>query len=155
MIITIDLNGCTDDQKQLAAELMKRGESEEVIEQAIRILHVDFAEKGDFTAYGKNEVLINKAIENLNNALRENNNLFVWVDNSCLRWAVNNTKRMRASRNIGADTGNCVYGKIEAKSRKTDPFMALVASMGCENVLEFGEVSRKAKEAEMSKDGYL
>lgn len=51
--MTIDFNGCTDDQKQLAAELMKRGESEEVIEQALRVLHVDFAEKGDFTAYGK------------------------------------------------------------------------------------------------------
>lgn len=64
-----------------------------------------------------------------------NRNLFVWGDNPCLRWAVNNTKRMRSSRNIGADTGNFVYGKIEAKSRKTDPFMALAASMCCEDVL--------------------
>lgn len=36
------------------------------------------------------------------------------------------------------DTGNFVYSKIEAKSRKTDPFMALVASMTVENVLGSG-----------------
>ena len=29
--------------------------------------------------------------------------------------------------------GNYVYGKIEAKSRKTDPFMALVAAMTIED----------------------
>ena len=33
------------------------------------------------------------------------------------------------------DFGNYVYGKIEAKSRKTDPFMALVASMVVEDAL--------------------
>lgn len=60
---------------------------------------------------------------------------FAWGDNPCLRWAVNNTKRVRRSKKIGVDTGNYVYAKIEGKSRKTDPFMALVASMTCENVL--------------------
>ena len=34
-----------------------------------------------------------------------------------------------------ADMGNYVYGKIEGKSRKTDPFMAFVAAMTVENVL--------------------
>lgn len=70
--MAIDFNGCTEDQQKLAAELRKRGESEEVIEQAVRILHVDFAEKGDLTAYGKNEALINKAMKKLENVLREN-----------------------------------------------------------------------------------
>lgn len=60
-------------------------------------------------------------------------NYFAWGDNPCLRWAVNNTKRVRSSRKLGVDTGNFIYAKIEAKSRKTDPFMALVASMVIES----------------------
>lgn len=66
---------------------------------------------------------------------------FTWGDNPCLRWAVNNTKRVRSSRKVGVDTGNFVYAKIEAKSRKTDPFMALVASMTCEPVLGSGQAA--------------
>lgn len=62
-------------------------------------------------------------------------NLFAWGDNPALRWAVNNTKRVRSSRRLGVDTGNFIYAKIEAKSRKTDPFMALVASMTIEEEL--------------------
>lgn len=65
-------------------------------------------------------------------------NLFCWGDNPCLRWAVNNTKRVRSSRKMGVDTGNFIYAKIEAKSRKTDPFMALVASMVVEPLLGTG-----------------
>ena len=65
--------------------------------------------------------------------------LFHWGNNPCLRWAVNNTKRVRSSRAAGVDTGNFVYAKIEAKSRKTDPFMALVASMVVEPVLGNGQ----------------
>lgn len=65
--------------------------------------------------------------------------LFHWGNNPCLRWAVNNTKRVRSSRAAGVDTGNFVYAKIEAKSRKTDPFMALVASMVVEPCLGNGQ----------------
>ena len=65
--------------------------------------------------------------------------LFHWGNNPCLRWAVNNTKRVRSSRSAGVDTGNFIYAKIEAKSRKTDPFMALVASICGESVLGSGE----------------
>ena len=64
--------------------------------------------------------------------------LFTWGDNPCLRWAVNNTKRVRSSRSLGVDTGNFIYAKIDAKSRKTDPWMALVASMVIEPVLGGG-----------------
>ena len=64
--------------------------------------------------------------------------LFHWGDCPPLRWSVNNTKRVRSSRQMGMDTGNFVYAKIEAKSRKTDPFMALVASMVVEPVLGTG-----------------
>lgn len=64
--------------------------------------------------------------------------LFHWGDNPCLRWAVNNTKRVASSRQLGVDTGNFIYAKIEARSRKTDPFMALVASMVVEPALGDG-----------------
>lgn len=71
------------------------------------------------------------------------NQYFIWGDYPALRWATNNTKQVPAGKNLkrisgstNADTGNFVYGKIEPKSRKTDPFMALVASMVIENELE-------------------
>ena len=66
--------------------------------------------------------------------------LFTWGDNPCLRWAVNNTKRVRSSKKLGVDTGNFIYAKIEAKSRKTDPWMALVASMVGEPTLGAGQL---------------
>lgn len=65
--------------------------------------------------------------------------LFAWGDNPLMRWAVNNTKLIKSSRNIGSDTGNYIYGKIESKSRKTDPFMALVAAMAIECELDGSE----------------
>lgn len=64
--------------------------------------------------------------------------LFHWGNTPHLRWAVNNTKRVRSSKKLGVDTGNFIYAKIEAKSRKTDPFMALVASMVVEGQLGTG-----------------
>lgn len=67
--------------------------------------------------------------------------LFTWGDNPCLRWAVNNTKRVRSSKKLGVDTGNFIYAKIEAKSRKTDPWMALVASMVGEAALGTGQAA--------------
>lgn len=65
--------------------------------------------------------------------------LFHWGDCPPLRWAVNNTKRVRSSKKIGVDTGNFIYAKIEAKSRKTDPFLAMVASMVIEPELGTGQ----------------
>lgn len=64
--------------------------------------------------------------------------LFTWGDNPQLRWAVNNTKRVRSAKRMGSDTGNYYYAKIEGKSRKTDPWMALVASMVVEPALGSG-----------------
>lgn len=69
-------------------------------------------------------------------SLFANHNL-VWGDAPEMRWATNNTKLIRYGRNLGqsddADLGNFVYGKIEGKSRKTDPFMAFVAAMTIED----------------------
>lgn len=65
-----------------------------------------------------------------------------WGDCPPLRWAVNNTKRVRASKRTGSDTGNYYYAKIEGKSRKTDPFMALVAAMTVEDQLGTGAPAR-------------
>lgn len=70
------------------------------------------------------------------------NELFYWGDNPVLRWCVNNTKRVHAARNIGCDTGNFYYAKIEGKSRKTDEFMALVAAMTIEDALPKGGARR-------------
>ena len=68
--------------------------------------------------------------------------LYHWGNNPCLRWSVNNTKRVSSSKKQGCDTGNFIYAKIEAKSRKTDPFMALVAGMVVEPVLGTGETPK-------------
>ena len=38
-------------------------------------------------------------------------------------------KTIHYGKDVGADKGSFVYAKIEARSRKTDPFMALVMSM--------------------------
>lgn len=65
-----------------------------------------------------------------------NKRLFVWGDNAPLRWATNNTKLVRSGKKVGTDTGNFIYAKIEAKSRKNDPFMALVHAMVVEDVLD-------------------
>lgn len=59
--------------------------------------------------------------------------LFTWGDTPSLRWATNNTKLVRSGKKEGTDTGNYYYAKIEGKSRKTDPFMALVAAMVIED----------------------
>lgn len=69
------------------------------------------------------------------------NHNFIWGDNPPLRWATNNTKLVRSGRKEGTDTGNFYYAKIEAKSRKTDPFMALVASVVIEDELGTGETT--------------
>lgn len=69
-----------------------------------------------------------------------NRQYFSWGDVPHLRWAVRNTKRAKSGvkAKTGVDTGNYIYSKIEAKSRKTDPFMALVAAMTVESVLGNG-----------------
>lgn len=71
-----------------------------------------------------------------------NRGYFHWGDCPPLRWAVNNTKRVRSSKKTGSDTGNYYYAKIEGKSRKTDPFMALVAAMTVEDRLGAGQTVR-------------
>lgn len=70
---------------------------------------------------------------------------FHWGDCPPLRWAVSNTKRVPASRKSGSDTGNFYYAKIEAKSRKTDMFMALVAAMIIEPALGGGQAASVPK----------
>jgi phage terminase large subunit-like protein len=69
------------------------------------------------------------------------NHFFYWDDTPLLRWATNNTKLIKSGVKTGENTGNYVYGKIEPKSRKTDPFMALVHSMCIEDELGTGESS--------------
>lgn len=53
-------------------------------------------------------------------------NKIIWGDDPLMRWFTNNTKLEPAPNN------NFKYGKIEAKSRKTDGFMAFVAAVTLE-----------------------
>lgn len=64
------------------------------------------------------------------------NKRLVWGDHPVLRWATNNTKLVRQVVKSGVDTGNFYFAKIEGKSRKTDPFMAMVASAAIESELD-------------------
>ncbi|MDF2820195.1 MAG: phage Terminase [Clostridiales bacterium] len=66
------------------------------------------------------------------------NNYFTWGYNPPLWWATYNTKLVASGKKQGTDTGNYYYAKIEGKSRKTDPFMALVACMVIESELGDG-----------------
>lgn len=58
------------------------------------------------------------------------NHNFVWGDNPVMRWAANNSKT------ITLPSGNITYGKIEPKSRKTDPFKAFVAAECVSDILD-------------------
>ena len=65
-----------------------------------------------------------------------NNQYFVWGDHPLLRWATNNVSVLTSGRKTGEDTGNRYYGKQEGRSRKTDPFLALVHSVVLEDKLD-------------------
>lgn len=57
------------------------------------------------------------------------NHRYAFGDDPCLRWQINNAKT------VVSPAGNITYGKIEPKSRKTDEWMAVVASQCCSEVL--------------------
>lgn len=63
------------------------------------------------------------------------NHNIVWGDNPLMRWYTNNTCM------VTSPAGNITYGKIEAKSRKTDGFKAFIAAMcsGGINLVDSGE----------------
>lgn len=79
-----------------------------------------------------------------------NRQYLTWGDNPVMRWCANNTKRVKSGAKLrtGVDTGNYVYSKIEGKSRKNDLFMAFVAAMAAEDVL-----NRTAAAADMPEVG--
>ena len=69
------------------------------------------------------------------------NNYFYWGEQPVLRWATHNSKLVKANKsklaaNGELDVGNYLIGKIERKTRKNDPFMALVHSMCKEDKLK-------------------
>ena len=64
-----------------------------------------------------------------------NNHLIIWGDNPLMNWYTNNTC-------VIEDGGNQYYGKKEAKSRKTDGFMAFVSAVcSSEDLEDCGEES--------------
>ena len=90
-------------------------------------LFSDYLKKAGFDASDKDKVKlvrpsdIMKIVPTIDSVFSTGR--IVWGDNPLLRWATNNAKLEPAVNN------NFKYGKIEAKSRKTDPFMAFVHSM--------------------------
>ena len=62
------------------------------------------------------------------------NHRYVWGDNPLLRWACNNCK----TECVGINT---IIGKIEPRSRKTDPFKAFVAAECVSDVLDVPTLS--------------
>jgi phage terminase large subunit-like protein len=58
------------------------------------------------------------------------NGSIIWGDIPLMRWYTNNVKLEPAPNNCYK------YGKIEAKSRKTDGFMAYAAAMTIEDELQ-------------------
>ena len=58
------------------------------------------------------------------------NERFCWGDTAVMRWAAQNSKIVTSPQ------GNMTYGKIEPKSRKTDPFKAFVAAEIVSGVLD-------------------
>ena len=71
-----------------------------------------------------------------------NRQLLAWGNNPVLRWAAANTKLEPRKAKTGVDTGNFDFAKIEGKSRKNDPFMALVHSMAIEDYLDIPDISK-------------
>lgn len=58
------------------------------------------------------------------------NQRYCFGDVPVLRWAIQNSKT------VVSGAGNITYGKIEPKSRKTDPWKAFVAAYCCSDVLD-------------------
>lgn len=111
-----------------------------LLSDALRTVGVDAKEYKNLKLVRPSDIM--KVVPVIDSVFANQN--FIWGDNPPLRWATNNTKLIRHGRTLKADDedkGNFVYGKIEAKSRKTDPFMALVASMTIEDALTQNPIS--------------
>ena len=103
----------------------------------------DYLEKIGFSVENKNIVLVRpsdimKVYPVIDRCF--SNQYFYWGNQPHLRWSTNNTKLVKAKKSSLAkdgelDIGNYLFGKIEPKTRKTDPFMALVHSMCGESKL--------------------
>ena len=106
-----------------------------LIKKSLAAIGFDAQEKKNVKLVRPSDIMIIQPV--INSIFLHHN--FTWGDYPVLRWATNNTKLVRSSRKEGSDTGNFYYAKIEAKSRKTDPFMALVHSVVIEDELGTGE----------------
>ena len=71
------------------------------------------------------------------------NRKFCWGDVAVMRWAAQNSKIVTSPQ------GNMTYGKIEPKSRKTDPFKAFVAAEVVSGELDQYEFRREMPEVEV------
>lgn len=105
-----------------------------LVTRSLREIGFDAKELKNVVCVRPNDIM--RTIPTISSAFT--NQSFRWGDNPPLRWAAWNTKIMRRGAKEGTDTGNFYYAKIEAKSRKTDPWMAVVHSMTIESELDTG-----------------
>lgn len=89
------------------------------IAKALKDIGFDVEDKERVKRVRPSDIMM--AVNTISSAFNTHN--VVWGDDPLMRWATWNAKLEPRQNN------NYVYGKIEPKSRKTDPFMAFVHSM--------------------------
>lgn len=134
------------DDVEIAPELLLRWLDEQAVRYHIKKGAIDYyrfalmrtsLEKRGFRAEDKAVKLVRPSdlliAAPVIDSMFKNGNL-IFGDNPLMRWAINNT----CISNTKEDkrNGNIRYGKIEGRSRKTDPFMAFAAAMTLDGELE-------------------
>ena len=89
------------------------------ISKALKAIGFDEEDKSRVKRVRPSDIMM--TVNTISSAFNTHN--IVWGDDPLMRWATWNAKLEPRQNN------NYVYGKIEPKSRKTDPFMAFVHSM--------------------------
>lgn len=90
-----------------------------MLEKALKEIGFDGEDKERVKRVRPSDIMM--TVNTISSAFNTKN--IVWGDDPLMRWATWNAKLEPRQNN------NYVYGKIEPKSRKTDPFMAFVHSM--------------------------
>ena len=90
-----------------------------LMENALKSIGFDAMNKDKLKCVRPSDIML--IVNTISSAF--NTHSIVWGDDPLIRWATWNAKLEPRPNN------NFVYGKIEPKSRKTDPFMAFVHSM--------------------------
>lgn len=103
-----------------------------LLSRALKKIRFDAAEAKNVKLVRPSDII--KAVPVIDHQLATHQ--IAWGDDMLMRWATNNTKLVKVAGAAGQDKGNYTYGKIEPKSRKTDPFMAFAAASTLDDELE-------------------